>query len=103
MNLTLKDFESGLKSVTQDEMLAKRIKSQYLPFIQIILKKAKIISVGKSVEVDVKDPKQAMALGMAIRGYLKKTKNEEFVAGNYRTYVFCGRRNGSPEKDPKRK
>lgn len=90
--LNIKDFEKALQSVTQEEILRKKVKGQYVPYIEAILKKAHNVPVGRSVEVDVQDPKKASALAQSIRIYLKKMKMDGFAAGNYKTFVFCGKR-----------
>lgn len=90
--LSLKEFESSMKSVSAEEVLKRKAKGQYMPYIEMVLKKARMIPVGRSVEIDLKDPKQAFALSQAFRGYLKKIGSEEFVAGSHKTFVICGRR-----------
>lgn len=100
-DINLKEFEASLKSVSHEEVLQKKVKGQYVPYIQAISKKARLVPVGRSIEVDMKEPKVASAMAMAIRNYLKKTSNDEFTAGNYRTFVFCGKRNGEPTKKGK--
>lgn len=96
ISLNLKDFEASMRSVTEEEILQKKIKSPYVPFIEAIIKKARATPMGKSIEVDVKDPKKAHGLSMAIRGYLKRTGiGDEFTSGNYRTFVYCGKRNSA--------
>lgn len=97
--LNLKEFETSLRSVTSEEIAKKKVRGMYVPYIQMILKKAAIVPVGRFVEIDVKDPKHAMALAQSIRTYLKKIGDDEkYTAGNFKTFVFCGKRNGSDGK-----
>lgn len=90
--LSLKEFEKSLQSVSQEEILKKKVKGQYVPYIEAILKKARLLPMGRSVEVDVQDPKKASALAMAMRIYLRKMNMDTFAAGTYKTFVFCGKR-----------
>lgn len=90
--LNVKEFEKSLKSVTQDDILKRKVKGQYVPYIETILKKARLLPMGRSVEVDVQDPKKATGLAMSMRAYMKKMRIDGYAAGNYRTFVFCGKR-----------
>lgn len=90
--LAIKEFEKALQSVSQEEILQKKVKGQYVPYIEAILKKARLLPVGRSVEVDVQEPKKVASLAMAIRSYLRKMNIDTFAAGNYKTFVFCGKR-----------
>lgn len=90
--LNLKEFEKSLKSVSREELLKRRTKGQYIPYIEAIIKKANLLPVGRSVEVDVQDPKKASGLSLSIRGYLKKMNLTNYAVGNYKTFVFCGKR-----------
>lgn len=93
--LNLKEFENAVQSVTQEELFKKKARGQYMPYVELLLKKARVIPIGRSAEVDVKDPKIASQLATATRNYLKKTKaDEQYAVGWVKTFVYCGRRNG---------
>lgn len=90
--LGIKDFEKAMQPVSQEDLLRRKARGQYIPYIEAILRKAKTMPVGKSVEVDILDPKKAAGLAMSMRGYFKKMKIDGYAAGNYKTFVFCGKR-----------
>ena len=98
--LSIKDFEKQLKTVTQEAILKKKVRGQYIPYIEMMLKKARLCPVGRSVEIDVQDPKKAFGLAQATRAYLTKlSMDDQFTAGHYKTSVFCGKRSSiKPEK-----
>lgn len=93
--IDLKEFEKTMQSVTKEEILKRKVKGRYVPYIETIIKKANMIPVGRSVEVDVKDPKVAAAICMATKQYLKKMNiDSKYATGFSKTFFFCGRRNG---------
>lgn len=93
--LDLKEFEKSIQSITQEDLLKKKTKGKFLPYIELLIKKARLIPVGRSVEVDVKDPKAAFGIATATRNYLHKIKaDDQYAVGWVKTFVYCGRRNG---------
>lgn len=90
--LNVKEFERALQSVNQEEILRKKVRGMYVPYIEAIARKARTLPAGKSVEVDLQDRKEALRLSMALRHYLDKTNMDDLASGNYKTFVFCGKR-----------
>lgn len=92
--LSIKEFEKSVHSIAKVDLLKRTSRGMYIPYIETLIKKAQALPMERSVEVDVQDPKKAMALANATRLYLKKTKMDgKFTAGNFRTFVYCGKRN----------
>lgn len=97
--LNLKEFESSIQTVSEEEVLRNRVKGKYLPYIEAVMKKARALPEGKSIEVDLKDAKLARIFSLSVRHYLDKVKETGFVSCSYKTYVVVGRRTDS--KKPK--